>query len=132
MSDLNDDLHDLKSRVWFLAGEALNEGRDDAYRTLTDFAAKLANLLRGNQPQGDAKLIEIVSRDGKHRALFDPARAGGRGSKCVLHEGEWHAPSGPARRLVGHPVNGWNWWRYRTDHGQISTIGDFFESDKAE
>lgn len=137
-TNLHNKLTGLKDQTWQLARESLDQGEATIYRTLTEFAERLARLLvplsdvksvhpgQVSAVTGNAELIPIFVRykGTRYEGQLDAARINGGRGECILFEGQWMAASKAAGRITNTQVNGWRFWKYMRKDGSVRLIGE--------
>lgn len=117
-------VHPLQEQILERAKMSLREGDSYAYHALTDFAERLQKLSPAQQVVTH-QLIKIFSANRHHQAELVPDFILEGKSRCIPLNGEFHTPSGIGSKLAGYQVNGWTWWRYKNERGEIRPIDDF-------
>ncbi len=128
MENLNDRLTELLDQTWQIARETLDRKETRVYRSLTDIAEKLTDLI-GSAEKSPASvnrkedLLPIFARyqGERYEAQLDTTRIHGGRGQCVLMEGSWWSTSGSAihiKQNSAKPPNrpetaGWtDFWKY--------------------
>ena len=117
-------LHGLQEQVLEQAKTSLREGDSEAYHVLTGFAEQLQKLAP-DQKQKAYQIIEIFNLNGQYRAELVPDLIVEGKKRCVVYEGRLQTPSGIGSKLMGYQVNGWVWWQYKNNKGEMRPIDDF-------
>jgi hypothetical protein len=128
-------LNSFQEQMLERAKISLNENDLEAYELLSEFAKRLQKLKIGDQSVqtpslrtneiNTNQLIEIFDGNRIFKAQINPRLINkNKSSKCVLYSGEWFSPSKVGSRLIGYPVNGWTWWKYRDDEGNLKLIDE--------
>ena len=126
----------LRDLAWELARESMESGNSAVYGDLIDLVPKLTKHI--NEPaervngvgrqvaqRGHIRVFAKYRRE-DYEAEFDPSRMSGTRGRCVKYNGEWLAASKAAMEITdGSAVNGWLFWKYRSDDGFDRSIDDF-------
>lgn len=131
MKELDAELIQLRDQTWRIARESLDRKETRIYRSLTDIAEKLTNLIGSSgpspidaKPKGPMLPIFAQYKGEKYEAQLDVARVNGGRRPCVWMEGRWWTASGATRQITNTSVDGWrHFWRYNKD-GVITPIGE--------
>lgn len=126
MSELNNEILQLREQTWQIARECLDSGETRMYRVLTDIAERLTNLINSSgkskvNSMDAGKMIPIFALyDGqKYRAELDVSKIDGDW-RPVFMEGKWWSVSGSAMYIKKNTMNppsksetnGWVFWKY--------------------
>ena len=120
MRQLDNELIQLRDQVWRIARESLESKETNIYRSLTDIAEKLTNLIRTNDkesvgPNTKENTISIFAqyRGERYEAQLDVTRINGGRRPCIWMKGQWWTAGGSIRHITNTSVNGWRgFWRY--------------------
>ena len=127
MKDIEMKIIQIRDQTWQIARDSLDSGETRIYRTLTDIAERLTNLISSSDKRqidiiNTGKIIPIFARykGERYEAELDVDRIDGRRGKCVWMEGEWCSTSGSAVHIVKTSKNppkrpetgGWDFWKY--------------------
>jgi len=120
MRELENELIQLRDQTWRIARESLESKETHIYRSLTDIAEKLTNLIKTTDKKPvtvtpTANMIPIFARykGERYKAQLDVARINGGRRPCVWMEEQWWTAAGSVRHITNTSVNGWcHFWKY--------------------
>ena len=128
MKDIDMKIIQLRDQTWQIARDSLDKGETRIYRTLTDIAEKLTNLISSSDKSqidiiNKGKMIPIFARykGEKYEAELDVDKIDESRARCVLIEGKWRTTSRSAMDIKKNSINppknpetdGWkDFWKY--------------------